>query len=81
MKVTSNAEDCKFKPVTLNITLESLEETKMMYSLFNYAPMCELLKLHGIDSDAIRDAILNVSGHLDYGKIFFELSGAIRKWG
>jgi len=81
MKVTSNAGDRKFEPVVLNITLESLEEAKMMFSLFNYAPMCALLKLHGINSEAIRDAIVNVSGHLDYGKIFFELSDAIRLWG
>jgi len=80
MKVTSNAGDRKFKPIILNITLESLEEVNMMYSLFNYSPLCALLKLHGINSDAIRNEISNVYENIDYGKIFSEFVDAIRSW-
>lgn len=43
MKVSSNVKEVVFKPITLEIVIESEEEARALSAIFNYAPNTDLL--------------------------------------
>lgn len=70
MKVaaTRNETPPKFEPVTLSITLETLDEAAAMFAIFNVNTTCEVSRQAGISPSQIRDAIANqVSGARERG--------------
>lgn len=64
MKVRSNKVEPEFKPVKLEITLESRYELEAMYALFNFAPIVSALESVEISAHRIRDSIRDGSMYI-----------------
>jgi len=47
----------EFKPIVIEITLETAEEAASLRSLFNYSPIVDMAENVGIDLTVIRGAI------------------------
>ena len=55
MKVKAGHELKQFKQINLELTIESQEEFDMVYFLFNYAPICDVMNDYaGIQTALIR---------------------------
>jgi hypothetical protein len=64
----------KFKPVTIELTLETVDELETFYSAMNHAAICDaLLGVGGIETGYIR-AALESGGYVDYQNKFKEFS-------
>ncbi len=48
-------EEPEFEPLQITITLENEKQMEALHAVFNYTPVCEYLRSHGISPDAIRD--------------------------
>ena len=57
MRVKNVTKEPKYKPHTIEITLESQEEAEAFYCLFNYTNICHWLKDRGVTYEAIKQAI------------------------
>ena len=70
MKVTTGSGG--FKPVELNITLESAKEVGAFYAIFNHGRIMDALPING---DSIRDNIAKaVGGRVIYDEYHDKLS-------
>ena len=67
-------EEEKFKPVTLNITLETEQECKDFRVIFNYAPIVNSVNL---DDQAIRDALSDYSDSQNFTTFITNLTDSI----
>ena len=57
MKVTSKPAIPEFTPIELTITLESADEARALFAVFNHIPVCDVLKRRHINPTSIRNAI------------------------
>jgi hypothetical protein len=46
----------KFKPIKLELVLETAKEAALFYCIFNYAPVCDAVGKH-LNPNAIRQAL------------------------
>jgi hypothetical protein len=56
VKVAATRNGPAFEPITLTLTLESLEEAASVHAAFNFHPLCLVIEKH-LAVDAIRDRI------------------------
>lgn len=56
MKVSTNDRSV-FRPVVVTVTLESEREVQGFYALFNYSPICDIIRDYGLDPAAIRESV------------------------
>jgi len=47
----------RFKPITIEIVMESKKEAETLYGLFNHSGICDGLRNHGVEPEEIRRAI------------------------
>lgn len=77
MRVKSN-RNVGFEPVEIRITLESEEEVKALYSIFNYAHIVEAPSINCLDADGIRLALVEAVGTVDYSEAFRNMREHLR---
>lgn len=76
MRVAMRAANPKFQPRTIEITCETEDEYRAMFSLFNHAALRPWMHQHGLNPDAIIDVMGKPAGYHD---AFGSLSKAIRE--
>lgn len=59
MQVLGMRDDPEFNPIRLSILMESIEEVRAIYAIFNSTPIAEFLREQGIDAAVIRKAIMH----------------------
>jgi hypothetical protein len=74
MKVTSKKEE-GFKPIKLEITIESKDEQNAFYSLFSHITITDWIEKYGVDHYSIRDCLREGCNYLE---IFSELKEEIK---
>jgi len=62
MKIEFNENNQAFTPFKFTVKVETLEEAKAWYAIFNYTPNTELLGIGGSQSIAIRVNLINKVG-------------------
>lgn len=55
MKITSTRHEPKFEPITITLTLDTMEEAVQFYNIHNFSPICA--STPDLDHEAIRLAI------------------------
>ncbi len=65
MRVFAKKYETGFSPIQLSITIETKEELKVFYSLFNHVKVCNWLRESGVDPDKIRSPLFTVAGEDD----------------
>ena len=69
MKVTAEKKEANYKPFTLTIEFESHEEAEAIYGLFNFVPVCDVLRKRGVQSHKLREAMMAASGQYICGEV------------
>ena len=59
MKITFNETEQKFTPFEFTVKIETLEDARAWYAIFNYTPNTELLGIGGSQSSKIRAELCN----------------------
>jgi hypothetical protein len=71
-----------FTPVGIVITFETSEQMEAFYCIFNHSTLTDWMEKHGVDHDAIRDALNSANGPgVNYYPIFDELREILRNGG
>jgi hypothetical protein len=81
MKVTYTEVPVKktFVPGTIQIAVETEEELRALYMIFNWNPLCEAKHIEGIINCAIIRKAINEHGDLHYYPQFTEFSDSIKE--
>lgn len=81
MKVTATRENENFKPIELTLTIESEDQLKAVFCLFNHSVLCLFLEARGIEPTRVRGALKGaVEGGVNYCETSDELNSAIKAW-
>ncbi len=67
MKIKATISNKGFSPITLSLTMKSLDEVQVICALFNYAPTSNWVEvtLGEQACTSVRNSIRKVSGHSD----------------
>ena len=57
MKTVTNIRNDKFKPFTLELHLENMNEVRAIYQLFNLTGIVKFLRKNNIDPENVREVI------------------------
>jgi hypothetical protein len=62
MKAKAKRDELSFKPIILELTLETEDEVAAMFALFNVRNNCGVLHQAGIEAESIRESIISIYG-------------------
>ena len=66
MKITFNENKQAFTPFEFTVKVETLEEAKAWYAIFNYTPNTNLLGIEGSKASSIREELRDNAGEAVY---------------
>lgn len=76
MKLEFERNSFSFKPLTLKLTLESMEEAQALFCIFNHVDICAFFDMHSkrITAQDIRNILESSLGKINYSAIWNEIS-------